>query len=119
MVALGTASWLLDRTSEASRYYEEGLGLAEQERETQVAGALRLRLAYLYAENDRLADALESVKRALTLSQTLRDAVTEAAALSLLNHLYRQAGRAAEADEAEQRALLLYSHRQILVHGGR
>jgi tetratricopeptide (TPR) repeat protein len=119
VMALGTASWLLERTSEASRYYEEGLSLAEQERETQVAAALRLRLAYLYAEAGRPADAVESAKRALTLSQTLRDAATEAAALSLLNHLYRQSGRPTEADEAEQRALLLYSHRQTLVHGGR
>ncbi len=119
VVALGTASWLLDRATEARRYYEEGLQLAEQERDAQVGAVLRLRLAYLYAENDRLTDAVESAKRALMLSQTLRDAAAEAAALSLLSHLYRKAGQPAQADEAEQRALLLYSHRQILVHGDR
>jgi tetratricopeptide (TPR) repeat protein len=119
VVALGTASWLIARTSEANRYYEEGLELAERERDTQVTAVLRLRLAHLYAEDGRPADAVESAKRALTLSQTLRDTAGEAAALSLLNHLYRQAGRSAEADGAEQRALLLYSHRQIHVHGGR
>lgn len=119
VVALGTASWLLDRTTEARRYYEEGLQLAEQERDRQVGAVLRLRLAQLYAEDDQLTDAVESAKRALILSQTLRDAAMEAAALSLLSHLYRETGQPAQADEAEQRALLLYSHRQVLVHGGR
>ncbi len=107
------------KTTEARRYYEEGLQLAEQERDQQVGAVLRLRLAYLYAENDRLTEAVESAKRTLILAQTLRDAAEEAAALSLLCHLYRKTGQPAQADEAEQRALLLYSHRQILVHGGR
>ncbi|NGZ11845.1 MAG: hypothetical protein CV088_21170 [Nitrospira sp. LK70] len=119
VLALGTASWLLDQAPEARRYYEEGLQLAEQERARQVGAVLRLRLAYLYAEDVGLTDAVQSAKRALILSQTLRDAAAEAAALSLLCHFYRQTGQLAQADEAEQRALLLYSHRQILVHGGR
>lgn len=119
VVALGTALWLLERTTDARRYYEEGLRLAEQEREMALEAALRLRLAYLYDEDGRLMDGIESGKRAVILSQTVHDARTEAAALSLLAELYRKLERHDEAEEAEQRALLLYRHRQMLVHGGR
>jgi hypothetical protein len=45
---------------------------------------LRLRLAQLDGEDERLTEGIELGKRALFLSQTLRDAGTEAATLPLL-----------------------------------
>jgi tetratricopeptide (TPR) repeat protein len=119
VVALGTAHWLLDQAVDARRYYEEGLHLAQQERDMVLEAALRLRLAHLYEENGKLEDAIQSGKRAQVLAQTTRDPATEAAALSLLAQLYRNTGQNAEADESEQRALLIYGHRQTIVHGGR
>ena len=119
VVALGNAHWLLDRAKDARLYYDEGLHLAEVERNMTIEAMLRLRLAQLDGEEGRLTEGIELGKRALFLSQTLRDAVTEAAALSLLADLYRKMGRSAEAEESEQRALAIYRSRQILVHGGR
>ena len=119
VVALGNAHWLLDRTDAARLFYDEGLRLAEVERNMTIEAALRLRLAQLDREDERLAEGIELGKRALFLSQTLRDGVTEAAALSLLADLYRKIGRSAEADESEQRALSIYRSHQILVHGAR
>ena len=119
VVALGTAHWLLDRANDARRYYEDGLHLAELERNMTLEAALRLRLAHIYSEDGRLTEGIELGKHALFLSQTVRDAVTEAAALSLLRDLYQKMGRSAEAEESEQRALSIYRQRQTLVHGGR
>ncbi len=119
VVALGNAQWLLNRTDAARLYYNEGLQLAEVERNMTIEAMLRLRLAQVNGEEERLTEGIELGKRALFLSKTLRDAVTEAAALSLLAELYRKAGRNAEADESEQRALSIYRNRQIFVHGTR
>jgi tetratricopeptide (TPR) repeat protein len=119
VVALGNAQWLLDRANAARLYYDEGLQLAEVERNMTIEVMLRLRLAQLDGEEERLTEGIELGKRALFLSQTLRDAVTEAAALSLLADLYRKMGRSAEAEESELRALSIYRSRQILVHGAR
>ncbi len=119
VVALGNAHWLLDRAQAARLYYDEGLHLAEVEGNMRAEAMLRLRLAQLDGEDERLIEGVELGKRTLFLSQTLRDAATEAATLSLLADLYRKMGRNAEADESEQRALSIYRSRQILVHGGR
>lgn len=119
VVALGNAQWLLDRADAARLYYNEGLHLAEVERNMTIETMLRLRLAQLDGEEERLSEGIELGKRALFLSKTLRDTVTEATALSLLANLYRKMGRSAEADESEQRALSIYRSRQILVHGAR
>ena len=119
VVALGNAHWLLDRANAARLFYDEGLHLAEVERNMTIEALLRLRLAQLDGEDERLTEGIELAKRALFLAQTLRDAGTEAAALSLLADLYRKMGRSAEAEESEQRALSIYRSRQILVHGGR
>jgi len=115
-VALGNAQWLMDKEKDARPYYEDGLRLAEAERNIQAQAILRLRIAQLDGENDRLAEGIEAGKQALLLSQTLRDSVTEAATLSVLADLYRKAGRPAEAEESAQRALSIYRHRQIFVH---
>jgi len=117
VVALGNAHWLLDRADAARLFYDEGLHLAEVERNMTIEAMLRLRLAQLDGEDERLTEGIASGKRALVLSQTLRDAATEAATLSLLADLYRKMGRNAEAEESEQRALAIYRSRQILVHG--
>ena len=119
VVALGNAHWLLDRAQAARLDYDEGLHLAEVEGNMRVEAMLRLRLAQLDGEDERLIEGVELGKRTLFLSQTLRDPATEAATLSLLADLYRKMGRNAEADESEQRALSIYRSRQILVHGGR
>lgn len=119
VVALGNAHWLLDRMNTARPYYDEGLHLAEVEGNMRIEAMLRLRLAQLDGEEERLDDGIELGKRALFLSQTLRDAVTEAAILSLLADLYRKTGRSVEANDSEQRALAIYRSRQILVHGAR
>lgn len=119
VVALGNAQWLLDRAKEARQYYDEGLRLAEEERNMAIDAALRLRLAQIDAEEGQLTSGIELGKRARFLAQTLRDAATEAAALSLLADLYRKMDRSAEADESEQQALSIYRRRQILVHGAR
>jgi tetratricopeptide (TPR) repeat protein len=119
VVALGNAHWLLDRMNTARPYYDEGLHLAEVEGNMRIEAMLRLRLAQLDGEEERLDEAIELGKRALFLSQTLRDAVTEAAILSLLADLYRKTGRSVEANDSEQRALAIYRSRQILVHGAR
>lgn len=119
VVALGNAHWLLDRAKDARLYYDEGLHLAEVERNMAIEAMLRLRLAQLDGEDERLTEGIELGKRALLLSQTLRDAATEATALSLLADLYRKMGRSAEAEESKQRALSIYRSRQILVHGAR
>jgi tetratricopeptide (TPR) repeat protein len=119
VVALGKAQWLLDRADAARQYYDEGLRLAEIERNMAVEAMLRLRLAQLDGEEERLTEGIDLGKRALFLSKILRDAVTEAAALSLLAELYRKVGRNVEADESEQRALSIYRNRQIFVHGAR
>lgn len=119
LMALGNAHWLLDRADTARLFYDEGLRLAEVERNMTIEAMLRLRLAQLDGEDERLTEGIELGKRTLFLSQTLRDAATEAATLSLLADLYRKMGRSAEADESEQRALSIYRSRQILVHGGR
>lgn len=119
VVALGNAHWLLDRINTARPYYDEGLHLAEVEGNMRIEAMLRLRLAQLDGEEERLDDGIELGKRALFLSQTLRDAVTEAAILSLLADLYRKTGRSVEANDSEQRALAIYRSRQILVHGAR
>ncbi len=119
VVALGNAQWLLDRTDAARQYYDEGLQLAEIERNMAVEAMLRLRLAQLDGEEESLTKGIERGKRALFLSKILRDAVTEAAALSLLAELYRKVGWNVEADESEQRALSIYRNRQIFVHGAR
>ncbi len=118
VVALGHAHWLLDRAKDARLYYDEGLRLAEVERNMMIEAILRLRLAQLDGEEGLLTEGVELGKRALLLSQTLRDAATEAATLSLLADLYRKMGRSAEAEESEQRALSIYRSRQIFVHGG-
>ena len=97
VVALGNAHWLLDRTNTARLFYDEGLHLAEVERNMTIEAMLRLRLAQLDGEEERLDEGIELGKRALFLSQTLRDAVTEAATLSLLADLYRKTGRSVEA----------------------
>lgn len=119
VMALGNAHWLVDRTDAARLFYDEGLRLADLERNMTIEAAIRLRLAELNAEDKRLTEGIESGKRALVLAQTLRDAVTEAASLSLLADLYRKTGQTAEAEESERRALSIYRNRQILVHGGR
>ncbi len=119
IVALGTAHWILDRVTDARRYYEESLPLAEQERDMILEATLRLRLAHLYDREGKQNEAIDSSKRARVLAQTIRDPAIEAAAWSLLAHLYRDVGQSAEAEESEQRALLIYGHRQTLVHGGR
>lgn len=119
VVALGNAHWLSDRAKDARLYYDEGLHLAEVERNMTIEAMLRLRLAQLDGEDERLTEGIASGKRALLLSQTLRDAATEAATLSLLADLYRKMGQSAEAEESEQRALSIYRSRQILVHGAR
>ncbi|MDP1948935.1 MAG: tetratricopeptide repeat protein [Nitrospirota bacterium] len=119
VVALGNAHWLLNRADAARQFYDEGLHLAEVERNMTIEAMLRLRLAQLDGEDERLTEGIELGKRALLLSQTLRDAATEAATLSLLADLYRKMGRNAEAEESEQRALSIYRSRQILVHGAR
>lgn len=119
VVALGTAHRLLDRVDDARRYYEDGLHLAELERNMPLEATLRLRLAHIDGEEGRLTEGVALGKQALFLSQTTRDAATEAAALSLLGDLYQKMGRTGEAEESEQRALLIYRHRQTLVHGGR
>jgi len=119
LVALGNAHWLLDRADTARLFYDEGLQLAEVERNMTSEAMLRLRLAQLDDEDERPTEGIELAKRALFLSQTLRDPATEAAALSLLANLYRKMGRSAEAEESEQRALSIYRSRQIFVHGAR
>ncbi|MET0514748.1 MAG: tetratricopeptide repeat protein [Nitrospiraceae bacterium] len=119
VVALGTAHWLLGQTTDARRYYEDGLYLAGQEQNMIVEAALRLRLAHLYGEDGRLTEGIESGKHALVLSQTMRFPATEAAAWSLLGDLYQKMGRSDEADESNQRALSIYRYRQTIVHGGR
>ena len=119
VVALGNVQWLLDRAHAARLFYDEGLHLAEVEQNMRIEAMLRLRLAQLDDEDERLIEGVELGKRTLFLSQTLRDAATEAATLSLLADLYRKMGRNAEADESEQRALSIYRSRQIFVHGGR
>jgi tetratricopeptide (TPR) repeat protein len=119
VVALGNAFWLLDRMNASRPYYDEGLHLAEVEGNMTIEAMLRLRLAQLDGEDERLTEGIELGKRALFLSQTLRDAVTEATALSLLADLYRKMGRSVEANDSEQRALAIYRSRQILVHGAR
>jgi tetratricopeptide (TPR) repeat protein len=119
VVALGNAHWLLDQMNAARPYYDEGLHLAEVEGNMTIEAMLRLRLAQLDGEEERLDDGIELGKRALFLSQTLRDAVTEAAALSLLADLYWKTGRNVEANDSEQRALAIYRGRQIFVHGAR
>jgi len=119
VVALGNAHWLLDRADAARLFYDEGLRLAEVERNMPIEAMLRLRLAQLNSEDERLTEGIELGKRALFLSQTLHDAPTEAATLTLLADLYRKMGRNVEAGESEQRALSIYRSRQILVHGAR
>ncbi|MDP1768882.1 MAG: tetratricopeptide repeat protein [Nitrospirota bacterium] len=119
VVALGHAHWLLDRTKDARRYYDEGLRLAEVEQNMTIEAMLRLRLAHVDGEEGRLTEGIALGKRAVFLSQTLRDAATEATALSLLADLYRKMGWSAEAEESTQRALSIYRSRQILVHGAR
>jgi tetratricopeptide (TPR) repeat protein len=119
VVALGTANWQLDRTEDARRYYEDGLHLAELERNMALEATLRFRLAHINGEDGRLTEGVALGKQALFLSQTIRDAATEAAVLSLLGGLYQKMGRSVEAEESEQRALLIYRHRQTFVHGGR
>ena len=119
VVALGTAHWLLDQATDARRYYEDGLHLAELEQNMTVEAALRLRLAHIYGEDGRLPEGIASGNRALLLSQTMRNAATQAAAWSLLGDLYQKMGRSAEAEESELRALSIYRQRQIVVHGGR
>jgi tetratricopeptide (TPR) repeat protein len=119
VVALGNAYWLLDRMNAARPYYDEGLHLAEVEGNMTIEAMLRLRLAQLEGEDERLTEGIELGKRALFLSQTLRDAAIEATALSLLANLYRKMGRSVEANDSEQRALAIYHSRQILVHDGR
>jgi tetratricopeptide (TPR) repeat protein len=81
--------------------------------------ALRLRLAYLDADDGRLTEGIELGTDALFLSRTLQNGATEAAALSLLADLYRKMGRIDEAEESAQRALSIYRSRQIFVHGVR
>jgi tetratricopeptide (TPR) repeat protein len=103
----------------ARLFYDEGLHLAEVERNMTTEALLRLRLAQLDDENGQVTEGIELGKRARALSQALRDDGTEAATLSLLADLYQKMGRSAEAEEAEQRALSIYRSRQILVHGGR
>lgn len=119
VVALGNAHWWLNQADQARRYYDEGLRLAETERNSTIEATLRLRLADLAGLSGQIPEALASGKRALMLSQTLGDSLTEAAALSLLAELYRKSGQVAEAETSEQRARAFYRHRQILVHGGR
>lgn len=119
VVALGNAQWFLDRTNEARRFYNEGLHLAETERDMATEAALRLRLASMAEEDGALIEGIDSGKRALFLFQTLRDPVAESATLALLADLYRKMERDVEAEEAEQRARSMYRNRQILVHGGR
>ncbi len=119
VAALGNAHWLLDRADAARLFYDEGLRLAEVEQNMTIEAMLRLRLAQLDGEDERLTEGIELGKRALFLSQTLRDAAAEAATLSLLADLYRKMGRNVEAEESEQRALSIYRSRQILVHGAR
>jgi len=118
-VALGNAHWMADRGADARRYYDEGLQLADVERNMTIEALLRLRLAQLDSEEERPAEGIDLGKRALFLSQTLHDPVTEAATLSLLADLYRRLGQTVEADESEQRARSIYRNRQIMVHGAR
>jgi tetratricopeptide (TPR) repeat protein len=117
--ALGDAYAALDRGNDARRYYDEGLRLAEAERNMTLEAELRLRLAYLDADDGRLTEGIELGTGALFLSRTLQDVATEAAALSLLADLYRRMGRIDEAEESAQRALSIYRGRQIFVHGSR
>ena len=119
VVALGNAHWLLDQPKDARLYYDKGLHLAEVEQNMTIEAMLRLRLAQLDGEDERLAEGIELGKRASFLSQTLRDAAIEAAALSLLADFYRKMGRSVEATDSEQRALSIYRSRQIFVHGAR
>jgi len=115
--ALGNVYGALDRVNDARRYYDEGLLLAEAERNMTLEAALRLRLAYLDAGDGRLTEGIELGTDALFLSRTEQDVATEAAALSLLADLYRKMGRIDEAEESAHHALSIYRSRQIFVHG--
>ena len=65
IVALGDAHWLLDRADAARLYYDEGLYLAEVERNMTSEALLRLRLAQLDGDDARLTEGIELGKRAL------------------------------------------------------
>ena len=116
---MGDVYGALDRVNDARRYYDEGLRLAEAERNMTLEAALRLRLAYLEADDGRLTEGIELGTDALFLSRTEQDVAIEAAALSLLADLYRKMGRIDKAEESTQRALSIYRSRQIFVHGAR
>lgn len=118
-LALGDAHLLLDRTTGARAYYDEGLRLAEAEHQVPHETQLRLRLAQLHHAGGQLSEGIALGKRALLLSQSLHDVVTEATAWSLLADLYRKMERSTEAEEAENRALAIYRSREIQVHGAR
>jgi tetratricopeptide (TPR) repeat protein len=119
LTALGTALWLMDRQSDAHRYYDEAVVLSGKERNVPVEALLRLRLAYLLNEEGRTAEAVQLGKRALILSQTLRDVESEAAAFTLLAELYRELNQPAEMADSQDHALALYRTRTLSVHGGR
>ena len=91
---------LLDWAGAARLNYHEGFYLAEVDRNMTNEALLRLRLAQLDGEDERLTEGIELGKRKCFLNPTLRDAPTEAATLSLLADLYRKMVRSAEAEDS-------------------
>ncbi len=65
--ALGNAHWRSDRADAARLYCNEGLYLAEVERNMTSEALLRLRLAQIDGEEEELTECIELGKRALTI----------------------------------------------------
>jgi len=111
MAALAVAGDARVRAGEpgvARTLYEEGLQLAETQRDVRAEADVRIRLARLHFNEARYAEGLKTAQRALALYQSLRDRSQEANTLSLLGSLYQAEGNTALAAEHHERALTLY-----------
>ena len=92
----------------AQTLYEQGLQLAEAQRDSRAEADLRVRLARLHLAEARYPEGLTMAQRALALYQSLRDRSREADTLSLLGNLYQAEGNTTLAVEQHERALTLY-----------
>ncbi len=92
----------------ARTLYEEGLQLAEAQRDVRAEADVRIRLVRLLFNEARYAEGLKMAQRALALYQSLRDRSQEADTLSLLGSLHQAEGNTTLAAEHHERALTLY-----------
>ncbi len=104
---VGMGYYLVNNLPNATKYYQEGLALAKQQKDNKTTADILNKLFFISQANKQYEVAANHANESLALYESLKDTFATSNMLNNLGFLYREQNETSKANEYFQKALVL------------